>query len=156
MGTNSGGAVNNRSTVVLFAILSVTSTCGGSSSASGNPNTSAVTFADVYSDTLSGICLPCHAPGGTGNSAGKLDMSTQALAYTNLQMRAGGASCKASGLKLVVAGDAAMSLLVEKVASAQPPCGAQMPYGCGGPGPCLSPAQVQEIADWINSGAKNE
>jgi hypothetical protein len=62
----------------------------------------------------------------------------------------------ASGLKLVVPGNAAMSLLTEKVGSAHPPCGTQMPFGCGGAGPCLSAARVQEIADWINDGAKND
>jgi hypothetical protein len=148
--------VNNTFKVALFAILSVTSSCGGSSSTSGNPDTKTVTFTDVYSDVLSGVCLPCHAPGGTGNSAGKLDMSTQGLAYMNLQMSAAGASCKASGLKRVVPGDTAMSLLVNKVGSAHPPCGTQMPYGCGGTAPCLSAPQVQEIADWIAGGAKNE
>ena len=148
--------MKNRSSVVLFTILSITSSCGGSGSTSGNPDTKTVTFTDVYSDILSGVCLPCHAPGGTGNSAGKLDMSAQTLAYMNLQMSAAGASCKASGLKRVVAGDAAMSLLINKVGSAHPPCGTQMPFACGGAVPCLSGAQVQEIVDWINGGAQND
>jgi hypothetical protein len=30
-----------------------------------------------------------------------------------------------------------------------------MPYGCGG-ATCLSAAEVQEIVDWINAGAKND
>jgi hypothetical protein len=83
-------------------------------------------------------------------------MSNQAVAYTSLQKSAAGASCKASGLKLVVSSDAATSLLVEKVGSAHPPCGTQMPFGCGGAGLCLSAVQVQEIVDWINDGAKND
>jgi hypothetical protein len=82
-------------------------------------------------------------------------MSTQALAYTNLQMIAAGAACAASGLELVVPNDAAKSLLFEKVES-NPPCGTQMPYGCPTTTtPCLTTAQVQEIEDWINAGAMN-
>ena len=83
-------------------------------------------------------------------------MSTQAAAYTNLQKSAAGASCEASGLTLVVPGDATASLLVEKVTSAHPPCGTQMPFGCGGATPCLSAPQVEEIVDWINDGAQND
>ena len=148
--------MNDHRSIVLFAILSAIAGCGGGSSTAPNANTNTVTFTNVYSDVLSAICLPCHAPVGTGYSAGKLDMSVQALAYSNLQKSAAGASCKASGLKLVVPGDAAMSLLAEKVESAHPSCGTEMPFGCGGSTPCLSAAQVQEIADWINGGAKNE
>jgi hypothetical protein len=48
-----------------------------------------------------------------------------------------------------------MSLLYEKVASAHPPCGGQMPYSCTG-STCLPEAQVQEIEDWINGGAKDD
>jgi hypothetical protein len=80
-------------------------------------------------------------------------MSTQAVAYTNLQKSASGLC---SGFTRVVPGDAAMSLLAEKVESAHPPCGTQMPYGCGGATACLSAAQVQEIVDWINGGTKND
>jgi hypothetical protein len=150
--------MNNRSIAALTLFLfSATCGCGNSSSSTpGNGDTNAVTFTKVYSDVVSGVCVPCHAPGGTGDAAGGLDMSTQAVAYTSLQKSAAGASCKASGLKLVVPGDAPMSLLVEKVESAHPPCGTQMPFGCGGSGPCLSAAQVQELVDWINDGAKND
>jgi len=79
-------------------------------------------------------------------------MSTQSAAYTNLQKSAVGAC---SGFARVVPGDATTSLLVDKVESAHPPCGTQMPYACGGATPCLSSAQVQELVDWINDGAQN-
>jgi hypothetical protein len=81
-------------------------------------------------------------------------MSTQATAYTNLQKTATGAACVSMNLKLVVPGDAATSLLYEKVV-ANPPCGLEMPYGCSGSS-CLSASQVQDIEDWINEGAKND
>jgi hypothetical protein len=149
--------MNNRSVVALtLALFSAACGCGGSSSTPGNTNTNTVTFTRVYSDILSGPCLPCHAPGGAGYAAGRLDMSKQSAAYTSLQKSAAGAACKASALQLVVPGDAAMSLLAEKVGSAHPPCGTQMPSACGGAVPCLSTAQVQEIVDWINNGAKSD
>ncbi len=164
--------MNRRATVTLtLTLLSASYGCGSSSSTPGNAsgdtsgntpdNTSSgsmdtVTFTMVYTDIVSTVCLPCHAPGGTGASAGGLNMSTQALAYANLEESASGASCRSSGLQLVVPGNAAMSLLVEKVESAQPPCGSRMPYGCAGAAPCLSTSQIQEISDWINAGAKND
>lgn len=149
---NSWAMINHRSFVALtLTLFLVACGCGCSSS---NTNANTVTFTTVYSDILSGSCTPCHAPGGVGDSAGKLDMSTKALAYTNLQKSAAGAVCVASGLTLVVPGDAAMSLLVEKVES-NPPCGVRMPYDCGTTTPCLSTAQVQQIVDWINDGAMN-
>jgi hypothetical protein len=158
--------MNRRATVTLMlTLLSASYGCGSSGSkpdtASGNTSgdtpsttTDPVTFTMVYTDIVSTACLPCHAPGGTGAAAGGLNMSTQALAYTNLETSASGASCR--GLQLVVPGNAAMSLLVEKVESAEPPCGSRMPYGCAGASPCLSTSQIQEISDWINAGAKND
>jgi hypothetical protein len=118
-----------------------------------------VTFTQVYSDILSGSCVTCHSDvdGGTGYALGALDLSTQSAAYANLQKSPAGAGCKGLGFTLVVPGDAATSLLVEKVESATPPCGSEMPFGCGaGALACLSAAQVQEITDWINGGAKND
>lgn len=150
---NSCAIINNRSFVVLtLAFLSATCGCGSSTP----ENTNTVTFTSVYSDILSKTCIPCHAPKGVGDTAGKLDMSTQALAYTNLQMTATGSQCKAKDLTLVIPGDAAKSLLIEKFGS-KPPCGSRMPFGCGSAKmPCLTAGQVQEIADWINDGAMND
>jgi hypothetical protein len=152
--------MNHRSLVAfVFALFSVTGGCGSSSSTSGNTSASAVTFTQVYSDIFSGSCAACHSnvDGGTGYSLGVLDLSTQATAYASLQKSPAGAGCKGLGFTLVVPGDAAMSLLVEKVESATPPCGSEMPFGCGAGGvACLSAAQVQEVADWVNGGAKND
>ncbi len=152
--------MNHLSIVALvLALFSVTGGCGSSSSTPGNTNTIAVTFTHVYSDILSGSCATCHSDvdGGTGYTLGALDLSTQSAAYTNLQKSPAGAGCNGHGFTLVVPGHAAMSLLVEKVESATPPCGVQMPLSCGpGAVACLSAAQVQEITDWINDGAKND
>jgi cytochrome c553 len=157
--------MNKSATLALtLAILSAPSWGCGSTSNSSTPgdmsptetttDAATVTFTTVYSGILVGSCVTCHSPGGVGNSAGALNMSSQTLAYTNLQGSAAGSSCKGSGLKRVVPGDAAMSLLVQKVESATPPCGTEMPDACGNS--CLSAAQVQEIEDWINEGAKND
>jgi hypothetical protein len=160
--------MNKSATLALtLAVLSAASWGCGSSSNSPTPgdtsptdtttDAATVTFTKVYSDILSGACVACHSPpAGVGNSAGALNMSSQALAYTNLQGSAAGSSCRGSGLERVVPGNAAMSLLVQKVDSATPPCGTQMPDECGAAGTCLSAAQVQEIEDWINEGAKND
>jgi len=149
------GIVNNRSIVALTLVL--VSGAWGCGSSSSPKNTNTVTFTMVYSDIISTTCLPCHAPGMVGDSAGALDMSTQAMAYSNLQKDASGSDCKASGLALVVPGNAAMSLLAEKVESAMPPCGSQMPFECGTAStPCLTAAQIQEIVDWINGGAEDD
>jgi hypothetical protein len=149
--------MNNRPIVALTLVLVSAAWACGSSSSPGNTNTNTVTFTMVYSDIISTTCLPCHAPGMVGDSAGALDMSTQALAYSNLQKDASGSDCKASGLPLVVPGNAATSLLAEKVESAMPPCGSRMPFECGTAStPCLTAAQIQEIVDWINGGAEDE
>jgi hypothetical protein len=123
---------------------------------SGTPATSnaggAPTFTNVYRDILGPICTACHTPGG---EAPFLDMSTQTAAYTNLVgVKADGTSCAGSGLTRVVPGDAAESLLYEKVSEATPPCGSQMPLGCSGQS-CLSSTHQTEIEDWINGGALN-
>ena len=82
-------------------------------------------------------------------------MSTKATAYANLVgVAAAGASCGGLGTR-VVAGNAASSILWEKVnAKTQGTtavCGSAMPLT----GAALSQAQVDEIAAWINAGALN-
>jgi hypothetical protein len=142
-----------------LTLLSATWGCGSDAKTapgSSDPPTPTPTFTEVYSSIISGSCMPCHARGGAGYTTGRLDMSSRAAAYTSLQESAAGVSCNTSGLKRVVPGDAAMSVLFEKVDSANPPCGSQMPYGCAGTGTCLTAAQVMEIGSWINAGAKND
>jgi hypothetical protein len=168
--------MNNKNWIFSFALIlvSMAVACSSGGSTPGNtpmttsPNPDAgstpetggtaatVTFTQVYTEIISVSCLPCHAAGQVGASAGALDMSNQSLAYTNLQKTATGSSCASNGLTLVVPGDAAVSLLAQKV-QANPPCGLQMPYGCGTSAmPCLSADQVQEIVTWINEGAQND
>jgi hypothetical protein len=147
---------------ITFSIAALNFGCGGSSTppgeaASSTPVTSepgsTPTFTNVYSDVLEPKCTSCHFPGG---EAAFLDMSSQATAYTNLVgVKADGPSCGMSGLTRVIAGNAARSLLYEKVSESNPPCGSQMPLGCSGSS-CLTSTAQREIADWINGAAPND
>jgi hypothetical protein len=113
----------------------------------------ASTFTQVYSNIISPICVTCHNPQGIGFTMGKLDMSTQATAFKDLVgVEAMGISCGGMGTR-VVAGNAANSIMFEKIDPGTPaPCGSKMPLGL----PPLSAAQANEIESWINAGAKND
>lgn len=94
----------------------------------------------------------CHASIAGGN----LVLLTKADSYTALvgvkAMGMGGAvSCATSNLTRVVPGDPTNSLLLDKVANANPKCGGHMP-----PGSDLPPAMVTQLRDWIMAGAKND
>lgn len=107
---------------------------------------SATTFTRVY-EILSANCSPCH----TSDSSGGLDMSSKATAYGELVGKAAeGPSCSGQGTR-VVAGDADGSLLIRKLRPS-PPCGSRMPR-LRTP---LSTTLIDEIADWIEAGAKND
>jgi hypothetical protein len=134
--------------------------CGSSSNSAGTDagtsgdtgGTSAPTFTDVYTKVImTNSCTLHHAP---PTLSGGLDMSTQAKAYSDLvgvpATTPAGETPACTGDR-VVAGDAASSLLYEKVSEAKPPCGAQMPLGLTP----ISAADMTMIKDWINAGAKN-
>jgi hypothetical protein len=125
--------------------------------------TTGTTFTKVYKDQITGYkCLTCHVPGQIGVTDGKLDMSTQALAYENLvNVKAAGDACGTSGLTRVVPGSASTSLIVTKTDTNEshtpPPCGVQMPLGCGKTAglKCLGGDDVTPLESWINAGAQN-
>ncbi len=96
------------------------------------------TFTHVYADVIGARCTSCYQPGKSGVTAGALDLSTPTKAYAALVgVPASGTSAGASGvtcatlgenlvdggpeagaaLLRVVPGDAADSLLYEKVSS---------------------------------------
>jgi len=147
------------SKLALFVSLALATAC--SSSSTGSPATttppaddsgaaSTVTFAKVYTDIISPICVVCHNPAGVGVSVGKLDMSSQATAFSNLVgVAAAGAGCSGMGTR-VVAGNAGSSILYQKVTA--PTCGSQMPLN----GTPLTPDQADEIKGWISAGAMND
>jgi hypothetical protein len=111
------------------------------------------TFTMVYSDIISPICVQCHNPNGIGVSMGHLDMSTKAVAFSDLVgVSAMGVACGGMGTR-VVAGNAANSILFKKIDPNQgSPCGSKMPLGLTP----LTTAQADEIQSWINAGALND
>jgi len=125
------------------------------------------TFTNVYANVISARCTSCHRPGASGVNTGQLDMSTQAGAYANLVgvVSAGtgagtsGVTCAVAAVPRVAAGNAAGSLLFNKVNSKLPmqplpPCGSPMPLPASAMP--LTQAQVDLISAWINAGALND
>jgi hypothetical protein len=120
--------------------------------------------ADIYAPILAKHCTGCHAfkadgGAGAGITAGKLDFSTADAGYVNLvNVAAAGVACGesdgASGLVRVVPGQAATSLLYEKVNgfTDAPPCGSPMPKSGEIPDGGQE-AVVALIKTWINQGA---
>jgi len=111
------------------------------------------TFHQVYADVVSTVCVSCHVPGGIGVTIGHLDLSTESVAYGNLvDQEAAGASCAGQGTR-VVPNEPDSSIFFLKVSLADPtPCGSKMPLGEAP----LSQSQVDEIAAWIEAGAKSQ
>jgi hypothetical protein len=104
--------------------------------------------AGIYATIIKVNTCTAHHSGAT--PSGNLNMATEAMAYTNLVgVKAAGPACAASGETRVVAGNAANSLLYQKVSMATPPCGGRMPLN----GTPLSGVDQQAIADWIDQGA---
>jgi hypothetical protein len=146
-GSSSGGPVGGSSSGGPVGGSSSGGSGGaGSGGADAGP---AVTFTSLYTGILMPTCLPCHST-GAGQTTGKLNLSTQGLAYTDLTNATAtlGTACTGKG-PLVVAGSHATSLLWEKL-QPTPICGAQMPKTG-----TLTAAQIAEVAAWIDDGAKN-
>jgi hypothetical protein len=102
------------------------------------------TFTQVYTDTLSMDCTPCHT---RMNPAAMLDFGDQATAHSEL---VGVTAQCGSGNTLVIAGDSMRSLLWRKVAGVDL-CGDRMPNGRTP----LPDAKIDQIRDWIEAGALN-
>jgi hypothetical protein len=134
---------------LAFVLTAPMAACGGGSSGPEGP-----AFSDVYSTIISSRCLPCHSSGG-GFMYGKLDMSSEQTAYSNLVgVKAAGSSCIMSNLTRVVPGSATTSLMFNKVNAKlkqiAPPCGDTMPDDQT----VLDQTQVDLIETWINGGAQ--
>ncbi|MDB4961269.1 MAG: hypothetical protein JWP01_1268 [Myxococcales bacterium] len=100
-----------------------------------------VSFVAEISPILRASCDRCHLPGGAGQMASGLDLST----YDSL--RAGGLRSVRS---IVVEGEPCASVLVKKLGPA-PPFGSRMPRDSD---PLLEP-QLHLIHDWIAEGARD-
>jgi hypothetical protein len=109
-----------------------------------------VTFTTLFTAVLKPACGSCHSPSGAD---GFLDLSTQAGAFNALMASPSGPSCASSAIRSrVIPGNAAASLVYEKVSESRPACGAQMPLG----GAALSAASLQLLMTWIEEGAPND
>jgi hypothetical protein len=128
--------------------------CGGDGAQTANgPG-----FGQVYSTIISQRCAGCHGIGDAGPNPGlffgKLDMSTEQAAYSNLVgVKAAGVSCVMTGETRVVPGNAQESVMFGKVSApltmAETPCGDTMPDD----GTSLTQDEVTLIQTWINDGA---
>ncbi len=107
----------------------------------------APTFTNVYAIIINGTCNGCH--NGGMFPSGKLDMSTQALAYAHLvNVTSAGSGCGAKAEPRVLPNDHASSLIWNKVNGTQD-CGSRMPLGQLP----LSQQKIDLIAEWIDNGA---
>jgi hypothetical protein len=105
------------------------------------------TFRHVYDDIIALQCGTCHTEGDSGG----LNMSSRETAYENLvDQAATSPPCTTRERTRVVAGDAASSLLWNKVSGVDL-CGQRMPLNR----PPLLQDEIDAIQDWINAGALN-
>ena len=119
--------------------------------------TYAPTFTAIFEEILTngsvGNCMfgVCHGgpPNPMVNGGLQIKYDDKDGAYNNM-VGVVSTSPMCSGKTIVVAGDAASSLLTQKI-SATPPCGMRMPIGAP-----LSDAHIQQITEWINKGAPND
>jgi hypothetical protein len=138
------------------AIDSGTDASDAGSSGDASDGAADPTFTQVFNTVLSGTCNGCHA---AGHPTG-LDMSSKALAYTNLVGKAagtggvgGGSPCAtAGGETRVIASNAAGSLLVKKIDHVAGTCGATMPLR----GAKIASTKIDLVKAWIAAGAKND
>jgi len=131
---------------------------GGAGGMGATGPTYAPTFSAIYKEVLTngmtGNCSAgfCHgaAPSPTGNGNLLITFADKQGAYDGLvnHVSTGGTMCE--GRTLVVPGDSANSLVIQKL-SATPPCGLRMPIGVP-----LSDAHVAQITQWIDLGAPND
>jgi hypothetical protein len=154
---------------------STTTSTSTSTSTSGSD--AGTTFEDFYQGVIITYkCQECHAPGKIGVSTtdagvtlpgGELDMSSPAATYANLvNVKAAGSACAGKEFVRVKPNDPSESLIVLKTELAvskkyfdsgavEPPCGVEMPKGCGvSPGlSCLGRMDITTLTGWINNGA---
>jgi outer membrane protein assembly factor BamB len=122
---------------------------GGGSGAGGE-----VRFTQVFNEVFSGCAGFCHG----GGALGMLDLSEEFSAYAALvnidaqgaDMVVGSArACLGSGVKRVVAGNAAASLVYQKLTATQA-CGTPMPPP---PGATIPADKLDLVKRWIDGGA---
>lgn len=116
------------------------------------PEPSDATFTSIYNDIFVGSGCANSSCHGSNLGAGGLSFQSQQRAYDELvDIAAMGALCAENGGVRVVPGDAAASLLFDKVSNAEPSCGDPMPISG-----MLDPDQIDRIRTWIEAGAQND
>jgi hypothetical protein len=117
----------------------------------GAPTFTAI-FKEIFTVGSAGNCMfaGCHGapPDATLNGNLTIMYNDQPGAYQSL-VNVTSTSAACMGRKLVIAGDAAGSLLMQKFTDA-PPCGVKMPIGRP-----LTEAQLKQIETWIMQGAQD-
>jgi hypothetical protein len=122
---------------------------------SGTP---AVHFERVF-QILNEQCMPCHSSTADHpNASAKLDLTAQAASYDQLVGGpARGGACNDGVRVLVVAGDPAASLLIQKLENAADLCGNPMPKPSADQAfEPIDASQIDEIKAWIRAGALND
>ena len=107
-----------------------------------------VSFKDQIQPILNTDCFRCHRVNGEADLFGIALQVGEEVAFELLVNQP---SSLDANLTLVVPGDAASSLLFNKVASDTPPTGARMPLREAP----LSAESIELIRDWIDQGALN-
>jgi hypothetical protein len=118
----------------------------------------AVHFERVF-QILNEQCVPCHSSTADHpNASAKLDLTAQAASYDQLVGGpARGGACNDGVRTLVVAGDPAASLLIQKLENAAGLCGSPMPKASGDQAfEPIAATQIDEIKAWIRAGALND
>jgi hypothetical protein len=130
----------------------------GSSGAMGASGCGSESFTAIYNDILSSPTYMCNTPvchgkmtGQTG-SVGNLELMTKDMAYGDLVGKmSDSALCGDVARTRVMPGNAAMSLLVQKLRGDTVMCGSVMPVT----GTSITDPELARITNWINAGACN-
>lgn len=139
-----------RFPIAIVLLLPLALSCSGAPTAApGAP----ATFTQVYAHVIETRCGPCHTtPNGQGITLGRLDLTSQAVARTNIvNVPAATHNCAGKGA-LVAPGKLQESVFYLKVSLDDPsPCGEKMPLGA-----VLTREEANAIAGWIAAGARDD
>ncbi len=123
----------------------------------GDPPTQAAKFSEIYAAIFPAAsrakCNFCHTQPASNISNGNLHTGAEgdtAAAYAAL-VGVTSTSKNCAGRSLVVPGKPEESLFYLKL-TAEPPCGARMPFGNG----ALPDAQIEMVRSWIAAGAHDD
>ncbi len=114
----------------------------------GDGNTTVLFSTQIQPILTSNGCSGCHSVGGIADLDGIALRLTAQESFAGLVNQN---SVQDTSLIIVVPGDSASSLLVEKIESSNPAVGARMPLF----GPALTQAEIDLIKNWIDQGAMN-